>query len=151
MLTPEERFTIWEDFHDRAHKLFIDVEDAIYSEFAPYKHDKNGELVKPDKDTPEAKKLFDMLADLDAFLQKREESAGIEYSAWLDEQRNLQNAYEAWSLGLCPQVMRTVPKYLWFMPSSWYKIAQLKQFKGISREDTMQAIASWEAQRTLAS
>lgn len=146
MLTPEERFNAWQEFHSAVHKLFSNVEDALNSKFAPYEFE-DGVLVEPDKDTPEVKKLFDMLADLDAFLQKKEESVGAEYSKYLAEQANLQNSFEAWSLGLCPQVMRTLPnKHMNFWWEYWPKIAKLKQTRGISREDTEQAVALWEAE-----
>ena len=149
MLTPYERIEIWQEFYDKVHRLFINVEDVLSSKFAPYRFE-NGELVRPDKDTPEVKKLFDMVADLDTFLKKRKDSSEREYSDWLDVEVNKQKAFDAWSLGLCPQVMRSIPQHSMFHSGHvWAKIAQLKQERGISQEDTLQAVALWEAQRTI--
>ena len=149
MLTPYERSEIWQEFYDRVHRLFSDAEDVLSGKFAPYEFE-NGELVRPDKDTPEAKKLFDMLADLDEFLSERKKKAEQEYSYWLDVEVNKQKAFDAWRLGLCPQVMRSIPQFSMFHSwHVWEKIAQLKQEQGISKEDTLQAVALWEAHQTI--
>ncbi len=148
MLTPEERSYIWHDLYSRVHDLFIDVEDVLDSKFAPYKYE-NGELVQPDKDTPKVKELFDMVADLDGFLKVQDRTANREYSDWLDVEANKNKAFEAWSLGLCPQEMLAAPKHMDFACEAWPEIAKLKQERGISREDTAQALALWEARKTV--
>ena len=141
MLNPDDRLVIWQDFYERVSDLFMDVEDVLDNKFAPYQE-------QPDKDTPEVKKLFDVLADLDAELQRKVKSSSEECSDWYDERQNAQDAFEAWSRGLCPKEMQARPR-LWgyYQPETFEQIARLKQSTGISREDTKQAMAVFEARR----
>lgn len=141
MLNPDDRLVIWQDFYERVSDLFRDVEDVLNNKFAPYQE-------PADKDTSEVKKLFDALADLDAELQRKVKSSSEECSDWYDEQQNAQDAFEAWSRGLCPKEMQARPR-LWgyYQPETFEQIARLKQSTGISREDTKQAMAVFEAKR----
>ena len=148
MLTPEERYDFWEELEDRVRKLFSDIEDALNGRFAPYKFE-NGELVKPDKDTPDVQWVFDTLADLEGFLQRKKKASNEEYSAWDTEQDNASSAFTAWSLGLCPSVMSSVRRHMDFLCDYWPEIAKLKQEHGISKEDTAQAVSLWDARCSL--
>lgn len=148
MLTPEERYDFWEELEDRVHSLFSDIEDAINSRFAPYKFE-NGELVKPDKDEPDVRFVFDMLADLESFLQRKKAHSEEEFSAWEEKQNNVNGAFTAWSLGLCPAVMSSVRKHMDFLLEYWPEIAKLKHERGISKADTAQAVALWDARCNL--
>lgn len=62
MLNPKQRYELWEDYRERITELFRDVEDDLHSEFAPY------DQSEADKDTQKVRRLFDMLADLSAFV-----------------------------------------------------------------------------------
>ena len=153
MLTAEGRYSIWESYKERVRELFIDVESDLDGKFAPYRFE-NGKLVEADKDTPEMKKLFDMLADLDAFVERNFNRAHTEYSEWEDEQHNLQRNFEAWSLGLCPEAVKEIPNM--HMPElgqgyAYDAIAKLRQVSGISKEDTEHAVELWKAHRRLQS
>ena len=140
MLAAEERFSIWESYKERVRELFIDVESDLDGKFAPYRFE-NGKLVEADKDTPEMKKLFDLL-----------NRAHAEYSEWEDEQLNLQRSFEAWSLGLCPEAVKDIPNMPEFGEGYAYdKIAELRQSSGISKEDTEHAVELWKAHRRLGS
>ena len=141
MLNPDDRLVLWQDFYERVNDLFRDVEDVLNNKFAPYREE-------PDKDTPEVKKLFDVLADLDAALQRKVDSSSEECEDWYEEQRNAQDAFEAWSRGLCPKVMRSRPR-LWnyYQPETFEQVARLRQHGNMSMEDTKQALAAFEAQR----
>ena len=151
MLTAEERFSIWESYKERVRELFIDVESDLDGKFAPYRFE-NGKLVAADKDTPEMKKLFDMLADLDAFVERNFNRAHAEYCKWEDEQHHMQNSFEAWSVGLCPEVLKDIPNAPEFGEGYAYdKIAELRQGSGISKEDTEHAVELWKAHRRLGS
>ena len=141
MLNPDDRLVLWQDFYERVNDLFRDVEDVLNNKFAPYRE-------KPDKDTPEVKQLFDALAELDTVLQHKVRNSSKECEDWYEEQRNAQDAFEAWSRGLCPSVMQTRPKYWeYYQPETVEKVARLKQSEGISMKDTKQALAVFEAQR----
>ena len=141
MLNPDDRLVIWQDFYERVHYLFMDVEDTLNNKFAPYHKE-------PDKDTPDMKKLFDALADLDIVLERKVESSSEECGDWYEAQRNVQDAFEAWSRGLCPKVMRAKSRlWTYYQPETFVQIEHLKQSEGISIEDTKQAMALFEAQR----
>ena len=147
----EERFSIWDSYKERVRELFIDVESDLDWKFAPYRFE-NGKLVEADKDTPEMKKLFDLLADLDAFVERNFNRAHAEYSEWEDEQLNLQHSFEAWCLGFCPAVMKNIPNM--HMPElgqgyAYDAIAKLRQVSGISKKDTEHAGEVWKAHRRL--
>ena len=151
-LTPADRLDFWERFYKRVNELFSEVEDELNSKFQPYCFDEKGELVKADKDTPDVKKLFDMLADLDVYLQGKFKSADDEHSKWTDEQANLYDCFNAWSLGLCPEEIRKVSNSYFranggMSIDAWACISKLRTEKCINREDTRQAIAIWTAEK----
>ena len=151
MLTAEERYSIWEEFHKRVRELFIDVEDALSSKFEPYRFE-DGKLVEADKDTPKVKKLFDLLADLDAFVEGNYKRAYSEYCKWENEQYNVQRCFDAWSAGLCPEALKDIPNMQEFGEGYAYDtIAKLKQSSGISKEDTAKAVELWKVHRRLGS
>ena len=149
MLTTEERFSIWESYKERVRELFIDVESDLDGKFAPYRFE-NGKLVEADKDTPEMKKLFDLLADLDAFVERNYNRADAECVEWEDERYNLQRCFEAWSVGLCPEAVKDIPNMPEFGEGYAYdRIAELRQSSCIDREDTANAVKLWKAQRRI--
>ena len=142
MLNAEDRYYIWENYADRARKFFSDVEDTLNSRFAPY-------LESADKDTPEMRKLFDMLADLTEFLQEKKASSQKEYVAWDTEQYSLSNCFMAWEVGLCPHVMLKEAAYLSLLRADWKEIAKLRQSIGMTMEDTQEAVELWKAQHVI--
>ena len=142
MLNAEDRYNVWSNYAERARKFFNDVEDTLNSRFAPYRE-------AADKDTPEIRKLFDMLADLTEFLQEKKASSHKEYVAWDTEQYNLSNCFMAWEFGLCPQVMLKEAAYLFLLGADWKDIARLKQSKGISAKDTQEAVELLKAQHVI--
>ncbi len=149
MLNPDDRLVFWQVFHERVSDLCRDVDDVLYSKFAPYRFE-GGKLVEADKDTPDMKKLFDALEKLDEALKRKVESSSEECQAWYDEQLNKQRAFEAWSQGLCPKVMRDIPNMANFGEADTYEqIANLKHSKGISMEDTRRAVAQYDAAHKL--
>lgn len=137
MLNPDDRYYIWDTYRERVSRLFTDVEDTLHSRFAPFSQS------EADKDTPAMRKLFDMLADLDAFVSRHADEVHAEYSAWEDEQINLDRSFSAWQLGLCPEVMRHAKVWT----GDFAKIANLKQEKAISKEDTEQAVSLWRQRK----
>lgn len=142
MLNPEDRYDIWESFANRARKFFSDVEDALDNRFAPYQEPE-------DQDTLEMRKLFNMLADLTEFLEEKKTTADKEYTLWDTEQSNKYRNFEAWSLGLCPQVMQKIGAYFDLWHVKWDKIARLKQKREIDKQDTVQAVELCKAQLEL--
>ncbi|MBQ7220738.1 MAG: hypothetical protein IJS28_07150 [Synergistaceae bacterium] len=99
MLNPEERYNIWQDYRERASKFFSDVEDDLDYKFSPYRQS------EADKDTPVVRRLFDMLADVSAFIERHANELEQEYSDWAEMQSNLSRCFTAWECGLCPEFM----------------------------------------------
>ena len=69
----DDKIDIWTAYSKRADNFFADVEDDLHYAFAPY-------YLEPDEDTPNVRKLFNLLADLSAFI-----------SCHLDELENSAN------------------------------------------------------------
>ena len=64
MLSPERRLELWSDYRKRISDLFNDVECDLHEQFAPYSQS------EADKDTASVRKLFDMLADVSAYVDR---------------------------------------------------------------------------------
>ena len=62
MLNPDDRYYIWQKYQEKARKFFGLVEDDLLYQFAPRKQS------EADKDTPNVRKLFDILEGLYDFI-----------------------------------------------------------------------------------
>ena len=71
-----DKIFIWQSYSKRVNKLWGDVEDNLRYSFAPY-------YLEPDEDTPNVRKLFNLLEDVSVFI-----------SCHLDELEKLQNQKE---------------------------------------------------------
>ena len=145
MLNPEERYNIWQGYKERAAKFLSDVEDDLEYKYAPYRKS------EADKDVPAVRRLFGMLAEISAYLERHAEELDAEYSDFEDEQVNLRDFYDAWELSLCPVVMREsrIANFPFGKGYAWKNIARFKEERGISRTDTEQAISLWRMARKL--
>lgn len=137
MLNPDDRYYIWDTYKERISRLLSDVEDTLHYRFAPFSKS------EADPDTPAMRKLFDMLADLGAFVEQHTDEVCRQYSDWEDEQINLKRSFCAWKSGLCPAVMRETNIFT----EDFVNIANLKQGTGISSSDTEQSVSLWQMQR----
>ena len=74
----DDKIDCWNAYSKRADKFFADVEDDLHYAFAPF-------YSEPDEDTPNVRKLFNMLADVSAFisahLDELEHSANFQKEA----------------------------------------------------------------------
>lgn len=132
MLDPEERFYQWQEYCKRAEDFMKSVEGDLQI-YTPTKY---GSI--PDKDTPFAEELFTRLESLCEFMQEHLHKLDIEYAAFDNERMNLACNFEAWDTGLCPKLMRKVSCI------SYSDIAKYKKQRGISYQDTQQAILQWQ-------
>ena len=57
----DDKIFTWQSYSKRVNKLWSGVEDDLEYSFAPY-------YLEPDEDTPNVRKLFNMLADLSAYI-----------------------------------------------------------------------------------
>lgn len=134
MLNPEERYALWDNYREKISDLRNDIETDLWH-MTPY--------AKPeDEDTPNAKKLFGILDKLHDFVKLHCDELYKEYVSYSNEQQNLGRNFDAWFLGLCPNVLQKERVYFW---SDLEEIAALKTSREISQEDTQNAVNIWRA------
>ena len=131
MLNPDDRYYIWRKYKEKARKFLGLIEDDLLYQFAPRKQS------EADKDTPNVRKLFDILEGLYDFINAHCEELEVEVDNYETIQANLSKCFDAWCYGLCPNVVGKISH------SFYEEIAQFKQSEGISYEDTQNAVQLW--------
>lgn len=146
MLNPKQRYLLWEDYRKRVSALFGDVECDLHDQFAPYMQ------AEVDQDTETVRHLFDMVADLSAFVDRHTNELHEEYTAWQDGEASAQKAFEAWECGLCPCALSGVTNAPEPNGKTAYEnIAALLERDTVNFGDTKHATAIWSsASRLLA-
>ena len=141
-----KRANFWELWTASIQKIANDVWDALTDEFAPFKFYDNGKLYSADKNTPEVRKLFDLLEKIREFSEAQNANAQQE----VRDKENAEVFFDAWSLGLCPQAMRqymAIPEYYCLEDvgdrRTWEEISEYKSTHDISRNDTVNAVETW--------
>ena len=105
----------------------------------------------PDDDTVFLLKLSEKLNDICDFLKSH--ISVLEHRVDIDEDihANLEQAFEAWKRGLCPILMKSVPRYMksnsWNFWETYDEIAQFLNAEQMSYSDTKIAIEAWEISR----
>ena len=80
----DERFYTWQVYQKRANSFWSDVDDDLNFRFAPFS------ASHPDKDTTNVRKLFDLLADINAFISQHTDELEKEFCAWEDKKFSAQ-------------------------------------------------------------
>lgn len=133
MLTPEDRFVCWQNYKKHVLDLLNEVDDDLIYNFAPYN--------KPcDKDIHNVQSVRNTLEKLYDFIDEHYRELEAEFDTFDYERSNSHFYFEAWSYGLCPNVLKE-NNLLWTL--DFQHIAKFKQSEKISREDTKQAIELW--------
>lgn len=108
-------------------------------------------LYEADDDTIFLLKLSVMLNDIYNFVQSHIGVLEHRVDIQEDIRANLEQAFEAWKRGLCPRLMKSVPRYV--KPDSmsfWQTYDEVAEFlnsKQISYEATQSAIREWHFSR----
>ena len=78
----EQRLCIWQGYKERAQNFWSDVEDDLHFKFAP--HFSNDD----DKDTPNVRKLFNLLCDVSQFIETHADELENEFETYELEASN---------------------------------------------------------------
>ena len=101
-----------------------------------------------DEDTVFLLKLSDMLNNICNFVKSHIGVLEHRVDLEADIRANLEQAFESWKRGLCPVLMKTVPRYIKTDSMNFWEnydnVAQFLNSKQISYSDTKRAIEAWE-------
>ncbi len=104
-----------------------------------------------DEDTVFLLKLSEMLKDICNFVKYH--IGVLEHRVSIEEEKkaNQEQAFEAWKRGLCPILMKSVPRYVridsfdcW---ETYDEVAQFLDDKRLSYKGTLQAMREWRLSR----
>lgn len=126
MLTPEERFFIWDKYKKKIDTLYDEVSSDVFRKFV-----QNDEY---DKDHETVLILFLLFKRMSEFINLHHKDLHEELRGLNQEQLNAQCAFDAWSLNLCPNVVGH--KCNWILR----RIATFKIQRKISKEDSEHAL-----------
>lgn len=142
----------WELYSEKLYPLRDELDDifktkCFYDEHWQYKE----KLYEADEDTVFLLKLSEMLNDVCNFVKSHIEV--LEHRVDIEEEKlaNLEQAFEAWKRGLCPVLMKNVPRYV--KPDSmnfWEthdEIAEFLNTEHMNYEATQIAILEWQLSR----
>lgn len=141
----EECLYEWQVYSDVLYKLQEKVTDSLdRPAFWNYHYDDSIFLLK----------LSDMLREIRSFLEMHISVLNHRVDIQEDIRANQEQAFEAWKRGLCPVIMKSVPRYVKSDSMNWWEtydeVAALLNSNRISYSSTAWAIHSWnEAQNSL--
>ena len=142
----------WELYSEKLYPLRDELNDifktkCFYDEHWLYQE----RLYVADEDTVFLLKLSEMLNDVCNFVKSHIEV--LEHRVDIEEEirANLEQSFEAWKRGLCPRLMKDVPRYV--KPDSmnfWETYDEIAEFlisEQMSYEATQRAIREWQLSR----
>ena len=142
----------WEEYAEKLYPLRDEVAD-IYATHYIWDEKSNcpEKLYEADEDTVFLLKLSEMLYDICDFIKSH--IGVLEHRVDIEEdiRINLEQAFETWKRGLCPILMRSVPRYV--KPDSmnfWETYDEVAEFlngEHMSYEATQRAIREWQLSR----
>ena len=142
----------WEEYAEKLYPLRDEVADIFATHYIwDEKSNCPEKLYEADEDTVFLLKLSEMLYDICDFIKSH--IGVLEHRVDIEEdiRINLEQAFEAWKRGLCPILMRSVPRYV--KPDSmnfWETYDEVAEFlngEQISYETTQRAIREWQLSR----
>ena len=142
----------WEIFSEKLYPLRDEVADFFKTKcFYDNKWQYHEKFYEPDDDTVFLLKLSEMLNDICDFVKSHIEV--LEHRVDIQEEirANLEQSFEAWKRGLCPRLMKDVPRYVKPDSMNWWEtydeVAEFLNDKQISYEATQSAIREWQFSR----
>ena len=142
----------WELFSEKLYPLRDEVDDIFKTHYIWDEHWNCTErLYEPDDDTVFLLKLSEKLNDICYFVQSH--ISILEQRVDFEEeiQANLKQSFEAWIRGLCPILMKKLPRYvkqdsmnLW---ETYDEVATFLNGERMSYSATKNAIEAWELSR----
>ena len=142
----------WELYSKKLYPLRDEVDDIFKTHYIWDEHWNCTErLYEPDDDTVFLLKLSEKLNDICYFVQSH--ISILEQRVDFEEeiQANLKQSFEAWIRGLCPILMKNLPRYvkqdsmnLW---ETYDEVATFLNGERMSYSATKNAIEAWELSR----
>jgi hypothetical protein len=145
-----EKLYQWREYAEVLYPLRYEVSDIFKTKcFYDDKWEYQERFYEADDDTVFLLKLLERLNEICDFVKSHisvlERRVGVE-----EEMRfNVEQAFEAWRRGLCPLLMKSVPRYVKADSMNWWEtygeIASFLTGENISYSDTQSAINAWKA------
>ena len=142
----------WELYSEKLYPIRDEVADifktkCFYDKHWQY-HEKSYEA---DEDTVFLLKLSEMLNDICNFVQSHIGVLEHRVDILEDIRANQEQAFEAWKRGLCPLLMKSVPRYVKpYSMNFWETYDEVAEFldgEQMSYEATQRAIREWQFSR----
>ena len=142
----------WEEYAEKLYPLRDEVSDIFETKcFYDDKWEYHEKFYEADDDTVFMLKLAEMLNDICDFVKSHTSVLELRVDIEEDIRANLEQAFEAWKRGLCPVLMKSVPRYV--KPDSmnfWETYDEVAAFldgEQINYEATQRAIREWQLSR----
>ena len=148
----QETLYIWEEYAEKLCPLRDEVAGIFETKrFYDDKWEYHEKFYEADEDTVFLLKLLEKLNDTCDFVKSHicvlEQRVDIEG----DIRANLEQAFEAWIRGLCPILMKSVPRYVKpYSMNFWETYDEVAEFlngEQMNYEATQRAIREWELSR----
>ena len=142
----------WQEYAEKLYPLRDEVDDIFKTKCF---YDDNWEyqerLYETDEDTVFLLKLSEMLNNICDFVKSHIGVLVHRVDIQEDIRANLEQTFEAWKRGLCPLLMKSVPRYVkydsWNFWETYDEIAEFLNGEQISYEATQRAIREWQLSR----
>lgn len=142
----------WEMYSEKLYPLRDEVADTFKTKcFYDDKWVYHEKFYEADDDTVFLLKLSDMLNYICDFVKSHIEVLEHRVDIEEDIRAHLEQSFEAWKRGLCPILMKGVPRYVKPDSMNWWEtydeVAEFLNSKQISYEATQSAIREWQFSR----
>lgn len=145
----QEALYRWEEYAEKLYPLRDEVSYIFETKyFYDDKWEYHEKFYEADEDTVFLLKLSEKLNDICDFMKSH--IGVLEQRVDIEEEMsaNLEQAFEAWKRGLCPKLMKHVPRYVRADSSNWWEtydeVAKFLTDGVISYGATQKAIREWE-------
>ena len=142
----------WQEYAEKLYPLREEVADIFETHYIWDEHWNCTErLYEADDDTVFLLKLSEMLNNICNFVKSH--ISVLEQRVDIEEEirANLEQSFEAWRRGLCPILMRNVPRYVKPDSMNWWEtydeVAKFLNGERMSYVATKRAIEAWELSR----
>ena len=142
----------WELYSEKLYPLRDEVDDIFKTKcFYDDKWQYHEKLYTADDDTVFLLKLSKMLNDICNFVQSHIGVLEHRVDILEDIRANQEQAFEAWKRGLCPLLMKSVPRYVKpYSMNFWETYDEVAEFldgEQMSYKATQRAIREWQFSR----
>ena len=142
----------WEQYAEKLYPLRDEVADIFNTHYIwDERCNCTEKLYEADEDTVFLLKLSKMLNYICGFVKSHINVLKQRVDIVEDIRANLEQSFEAWKRGLCPILMKSVPRYVKHDSMNFWQtydeVAEFLNDKQISYEATQKAISKWQLSR----